>query len=518
MAITQLGAINTAALVVPDLYVIITPPLNVVANGVPTGRLGIVGTASWGPVNQSVIVGDNAQFYRLFGAYVARKFDAGTALNAAAQQGAADFRVVRVTDGTDLAAASTLLTAVTLTARYTGVRGNLIQAILGAGSRANTWRLVLAIPGQLAEVYDNIVAGGSSTATWTNIAAAVNTGAGALRGPSQIAIATLAAGVATTVVAATVTFAGGTDGATGVTAAMMVGTDAPTRTGMYALRSQGCGLGVIADLDDSSQWSVVASLGYSEGMYFIVSGPVGETIASAIAAKQAAGIDDYPLKIMLGDFCYWNDPINQSVRLISPTGFVAGRLANLSPEQSSLNKPLYGIVSTQRLGLPGQSGSQVYSTAELTALGQGGVDLITNPAPVGPIYAVRFGHNSSTDATRNGDNYTRLTDFIALTLQSFMGQFIGRTLTVDVFRQVRSAGLQFLGDLLGQGILGSLDGNLPYSVVCDLSNNPPSRTGLGYLQADIQVRYLAIVEKFVVNIEGGTTVVVTRQTLPNGQR
>jgi hypothetical protein len=49
-------------------------------------------------------------------------------------------------------------------------------------------------------------------------------------------------------------------------------------------------------------------------------------------------------------------------------------------------------------------------------------------------------------------------------------------------------------------------------VVCDISNNPLSRTGLGYVQSDVQVRYLAINEKFIVNVEGGQTVTVTRQT------
>lgn len=52
MPIVQQGSINTTALVVPDLYVQIVPPQNLVLNGVPTNILGVVGTASWGPVNQ----------------------------------------------------------------------------------------------------------------------------------------------------------------------------------------------------------------------------------------------------------------------------------------------------------------------------------------------------------------------------------------------------------------------------------------------------------------------------------
>ena len=50
MPIVQQGSINTTALVVPDLYVQIVPPQNLVLNGVPTNVVGVVGTASWGPV------------------------------------------------------------------------------------------------------------------------------------------------------------------------------------------------------------------------------------------------------------------------------------------------------------------------------------------------------------------------------------------------------------------------------------------------------------------------------------
>jgi uncharacterized protein len=54
-------------------------------------------------------------------------------------------------------------------------------------------------------------------------------------------------------------------------------------------------------------------------------------------------------------------------------------------------------------------------------------------------------------------------------------------------------------------------------VICDASNNPTSRTDLGYVQSDAQVEYQAINEKFIINLEGGQTVQVSRQTLPSGQ-
>jgi hypothetical protein len=84
----------------------------------------------------------------------------------------------------------------------------------------------------------------------------------------------------------------------------------------------------------------------------------------------------------------------------------------------------------------------------------------------------------------------------------------------SLFRRIRATQLSFLQAMLSQGLLGSADGSLPFSVMCDISNNPTGRTGLGYVQSDAQVKYQAINEKFIVNIEGGQTVQVQRQTLP----
>lgn len=130
---------------------------------------------------------------------------------------------------------------------------------------------------------------------------------------------------------------------------------------------------------------------------------------------------------------------------------------------------------------------------------------------------MRAGHNSSSNLATNGDNYTRLTNYIAETLSAGMGQFVGQLISAALFQQIRATQLSFLQNMFNQGILGSADGSLPFSVICDTSNNPASRTGLGYVQSDAQVQYQSINEKFIVNIEGGQTVVVSVQTLPSGQ-
>ena len=417
MAVFQEGSINVTALSVPDLYVQIVPPQVTLLNGVPTNIVGLVGSASWGPVNSPVTVGDASDYFRNFGPVMPRKFDIGTALSAAVQQGANNFRCVRVTDGTDAlamtsfsCASSGMATAIAnainygisgkrgpsalvvatitgatlyLTAKYTGSRGNQLSATIGAGSAADTTKMSIGFPNGIPEVFDNIAGGSEADAT-----------------PS---------------------FSGGSDGVSGVDATHLVGTDVTPRKGMYALRGTGASISVLVDVDEATYYTPQIAFGLSEGIYMIATGPISQTIADAITAKNTAGADSYTLKVLLGDWCYWNDTANNQIRLISPQGFVAGRLANLSPEQSSLNKPIYGIVATEST-----AASKIYSAAELGQVVAAGIDLITNPVPGGNYFGCRIGHNSSSSPEINGDNYTRMTNYVVYTLNSGMGRFIGR--------------------------------------------------------------------------------------------
>ena len=524
MPIVQQGSINTTALVVPDLYVQIVPPQNLVLNGVPTDVVGVVGSAPWGPVSQPVIAGSMAEYAQNFGPIVPRKYDMGTQVATAIQQGAQNFLCVRVSDGSDTAAQLGLFYnnsangPLVLTALYTGSYGNQISGAFLPGSQANTWRLSITLPGSTPEVFDNI--GGTGQTFWQNVLNAINNGQNIQRGPSRIVVASLGNSFTVMPTAGTFSFqfgAPGTDGATFLNGAVLVGSDTLPRSGMYALRGQGCSIGVLADADDGTQWTTQAQFGLSEGVYMICTGPAGDTISNAVNTKQTAGLDSYAVKLMFGDWVWWSDQVNSTVRLVSPQGFVAGRLANLSPEQSTLNKQLYSVIGTQQSGNPGTGQNNVYTDADLQTLFSAGIDVIANPQPGGSYWGVRGGFNSSSNPAVNGDNYTRLTNYIAATLAAGMGQYVGQVINLSLFQRIRATLLSFFQNLLGQGLLGNTDGSLPFSVICDVSNNPLSRTSLGYVQADCQVQYQAINEKFIVNVEGGQTVQVQRQTLPTGQ-
>ena len=521
MTIYQQGSLNTAALIVPDLYVQIVPPQNLVLNGVPTNLVGVVGTASWGPVNQPVVIGSMADYATAYGPVIARKYDMGTNVATAVQQGASAFRCVRVTDGTDAAATYAFDFAngtypLLLTARYTGSLGNTVSVTLTPGSTAGSWKLILAKPATLAEVFDNIPYT-TPAAFWQALGSAVNNGTGPLRGNSQLCVASLGSATTSTPAAATAQpLLGGTDGVVSITAATLVGQDSMPRRGMYSLRSQGCSIALLADTDDPSEWLAQAAFGASEGVYMILTGPAGDTITNAVTVIQQSGLNSSSAKLMFGDWVYWQDQTNGITRIVSPQGFVAGRLGNLSPEQSSLNKPLYNVIGTQQSGLPGSGQVHTYSEAELQTLFQAGIDVIANPQPGGAYWGVRCGHNTSSNPAIYGDNYSRMTNFIAATLAAGMGPFVGKVINTQLFQQIRATQLSFLQTLLSQGILGlNGAGQLPFSVICDGTNNPISQTSLGYVQSDAQVQYQGINEKFIVNVEGGQTVVVQQQILPS---
>lgn len=392
MPIAQQGSVNTTSLIVPDLYVQIVPPQNLVLNGVPTNIVGVVGTASWGPVDQPTIIGTMADYAQQFGSIIQRRYDMGTQVATAVQQGAQTFRCVRVTDGTDAAASAVVPGSnASFTAMYTGSLGNDITLTLGAGSRPNTWALAVLLPGFEPEVYDGLV--GNGAAFWTGLAAAVNAGLGPQRGPSLLIIASAGGTTASPAPFSLVlgSSSAGSDGATQVGSGQLVGTDTPARTGMYALRGQGCGLALLADCSDSTTWTSQAGFGLQEGIYMILTTPPGDTISNAVTTKGSAGLDSYAAKLMFGDWLWWSDQSNNTIRLVSPQGFAAGRLANLSPEQSSLNKQIYGVIGSQRTGTPGSGQNTAYSSADLSALLAAGIDVICNPQPGGTFWGVRGG-------------------------------------------------------------------------------------------------------------------------------
>ncbi len=511
MSVTPLGALNTNALLVPGLYVQVVPPQTII-NGIPTDITGVVGTAAFGPANTPVVVGSYGEFKQHFGDLVARSGDMGTQLAKMAQQGAQNFRCVRVTDGTDTAATYTVSllaggNVITLSAKYTGSWFSAnVNVVWSPGTRAGSLKISVIVNGfGTVEVFDNI-----PVLLMSSIQNAINNGIG-LQGPSQWLVASNAAGMYAgqnfpSIGPGTATpWTAGTDGAANITSATMIGVDSAPRTGIYALRGQGASLMVLADMTDASKWSTVGGFADAEGIYAILETAAGDTPANAASEIAGAGLDDYGVKICFGDWLEWFDAVNQTTRLTGPAAFLAGKLATLSPEQSSLNKKLVGIVGSQKSGMLGSAINGQWSGADKAAIFGARLDLVANPSPGGGYWAAGLGHNASSNPGTSGDNYTRMTNFLAFTFNAAMGVYVGQVITPDLFNQVHATFAEFLGNLRDASMIQA------FSVVVDPTNNPPARTALGYLQADVLVQYLGINEKFIVNLQGGTTVQIASQ-------
>ena len=515
---------NPAALRASGVYTRIVPPPGYI-QGLQTNVAAIIGTASWGPKNTPVSVGSPSDLGYYFGGITSDSktdvadlcTDAMIAFQQAAE-GAIHLLLVRISDGTDVAAsyavkdttAVTPLTGLTVTAKYTGTLGNSIKIKISAGSVTGKYNVaILPFGSTSGELFVN-VAGGGAGVFWTNLAAAINGGQNNVRGPSAYltAGAPNASGIAPAL--GTFSLISGTDGRASVVTANYEGSDtARPKTGMYSLRNAVVSPSVfwLAGMVDEAAFPNMQALANQEGMVAILPiGDAGQTTAQAITAKQSLGIADYNV-VYVKDWVYWEDPVNGGQRLLPPTPFIGGRIAALSPEQSPENKPVYGVVGTDRNSL--QQGNFPYSLDEIGDLQSNGIMFITNPINAGPQWGMWHGKNSSADPVTAPVEYARMTNFLAKSITKALGKFIGELQTTNADDSLRAAIKLELDEFLQ-----TLKDNkqiTSYQTVCDRSNNSRSDIAKHYLKVDVFVEYMSSVDFLIVSLQGGTNV-VTIQT------
>lgn len=740
--VVQAGQINTNAVQAPNAIINILPPSQSAVNGVPTDIVGIIGTASWGPVNSPAIVGSMNEYLQQFGSVINRQYDMGTHVYTGTLNFANNFRCVRVTDGSDTIASVAILDTATspalvgmfINAKYSGSLGNRLQVTVSKGSQTGTYKFILALPNQAPEIFDNI--GGSGAQFWTNAINAINLGTSG-QGPSTIAVAvandgingvdvttagsyttvpgylllgpgsgadlqvvmkavslavvtaqsgagsyapldlinlsggsstqslilkvtntkvvavslvnagtggtdgaqtitgttgtgtlfqadvtvtggviasidsiavdgdytvnptslsnevvtctggltgavvslkmgvldadieqaglytalpanpvtqlttggagtgatfninwgvdsvnvlaggsgytgassiTFTSGTAAATLSVTQTInppaqsiyllSGGSDGADNISLVDMIGVDVSPRTGMYALRSTQASIAFLADVTDSASYSDQVSFGESEGVYMMLVGPSGQTPQQAAALIEATGVDNYDAKYLIGDWCYLVDPFNNVTRLVSPQGYVAGRLANLAPMNSSLNQQILGLVGTET-----SYAKRIYTSADIAFMAENGLDVIANPSPGGAYFATQTGQNTSSNPLSNDDGYTRLTNYLAYSLSAALGQYIGQLQTPSVRLSAKNTIQSFLQNLVQQQFIGDVNGGPAYQVILDASNNPSARVAQGYMQADVKVVDFRTIRVFLVNLQNGD--VTLQNSSPN---
>jgi hypothetical protein len=523
------GNLNVAALQAPGSYIKIIPPPSYV-RGAPTDVFAILGTASWGPVGKPVLAGGIPDSQLSFGgvnsASPADPHDLCRAATIAFQQNISQSSnegyLVRITHGDDTPATFTLqdgqmtpASGVILTAIFSGIFGNQISVNIQSGSVPNAFNVtIVPFKGARPEYYTNIlgVAGSAASPFWVNLLNAINAGQNNVRGKSQLLIASTASSTAENPVVGTYTLSGGTDGRD-VVSADFIGADGITGagTGIYSLRGlpQPPGIIWLAGFTDHTQFAAIQAFVDSEAMLGLFSFPTGTTSPTAVSAKQGYGIDD-PNCLFCKDWVYWQDTTNGVLSLVDPASFIGGMIACLSPEQSPGNKPVYGVVGTERFSP--FSGNQPYSLSETGLLASNGVLFIANPIPRGNIWGLPHGKNSSSNPVTAPIEYSRLINYLARSLAGAMGLYVDELQTQQSTDPLRAAVKLELDTFLGNlKTLGQID---DFYTVCDLSNNSPSTIQQHYLFADVYVRFLASADFIVINLEGGTTVVTVNVTLP----
>lgn len=469
--------------------------------------LGIIeGTASWGPKNQIVYFSDPPSLMAAFGKQTSALHDlVAEGLQACSQS--KNLAGIRIASG-DVAASvvlkdSTAVNGGTATAYYTGAEGDNISITLATGynstSSAPTVTATVQRAGYASEVFPNI-ASSAAGSFWANFAAAVNNGIAGVRGPSQLITFAAAASVDPPALG-TFALTGGSNGDT-VTAANLLGSDGTSgRVGAYVIRGSGAtAFGIAGTIGDSTQWSTLATLCVSEGILGVDAVPNGTAIATAITDKQASNLNSDYFKVLDGDsWLTVNDPTLGQMA-VSPVGLQVGLRCLLRPADSTLNKPATGFGNAPFLQTSGYG--QTLSQGQVAQLQNNGFDTIST-------YLQGY-YTNTTGVVSSGkqDNYPVMTSYIARNLGAIAQKFIGFTQGSAKGDKTRAKARAAINHFFAT-IQDQLDGTP--QVVLDSSNNTPTTVGEGFLIGSVTVRYLGIVQQFLINFVGGSTVQIVPQ-------
>jgi hypothetical protein len=310
----------------------------------------------------------------------------------------------------------------------------------------------------------------------------------------------------TTVVKSGAFLTGGVDAIPNV----LIGQDgnAGDRTGMYTLRGlPGLDVVWLCGFHDSENWATIGEFAQSEQATGFASFAPNQTVAQVVSAKLEAELDS-PYLVMLKDWVTYADSFLNLNVSVPPACVAAGISASLSPEQSPGNKAVNGIIGTDAtLG----ANPQPYSNSDLATLQANGINLICNPIPLGQVFGLRHGLNTSSNSGTNEISYSRKTNSIIRDLSTLLGQFVDMVQGTSPQDPVRLAVNSTLtGYFQPQVKAFEIDA---YTVKCDLTNNSVANIKRGLLVADIAVAYMNVISKFIVNLTAGQTVTISTSSV-----
>jgi hypothetical protein len=504
------GSTNPSAFNAPGVYIAEQLPTQPI-EGVASDVILVVGTAIGGPVNKAVSVFGLNEAIATFGTPQNAPYDLVTQIMGASSAGAGSFIAIRVTDDTDVKADVDILdvtspsavNGMTITAKNSGTLANGMKVYIAPGTNSTnttpTFKVTIVYPinnnnSPVPEVFDNI--GGSGATLWQNMVNAINAGQGQLVPASKLVTAAIGTATASPAIAS-YTLSGGTTGNSGVTQSDLVGSNTAPLTGMYAASGSKFSYMILANVSDDTTYAAQQLFAYANGAYAMLTRPYNESYTDAIAAKKTVALDSTAAKLLVGDWCYIQDPYNNVQRYISTQSFAASVFAQINPEQSGLNKQ---ITSPILLGTYSTINNITYSNGDIGAIRLNGLDVIYKPSPGGNYFALQTGKNTSSNVLANTDSYTKNTNFIALSIAAAVGPYIGQLQSPSEIQSITTAVKSFLRGLWVEQKIGYTgDPNrVPYVVTVNTSQ---ATNGVQILQ--VQVAFLAVVEILLINLQTG---------------
>lgn len=489
---------------------------------ITTSTVVLYGPATWGKANVPIVSGtdDGSLWDAIGGSYpLVNGQPYGSPLleqaMCAADPGFALSSIVLVPqrDGTETAAQMPMVdTTGAQLGFYIGIsegtRGNSGQNVsvpsLLSTTTSPLYDVTLTIANGSVERFASIIAyatvgGGYNKAAFlANLSAAVNSGVGGSRGPSRYWVWLASGAGAGAPAAAPQTASGGTDGASGLTTAIQLGSSSQGATSGLAAAQQyitGATFGVCGLTDPASfpSQEAFAKANLAMGIYAF---PAFTTTTNLIATKTANAMLQSDM-ITVKKFVNIFDRIMGQVRLVSSMGFSCAMQASRAPEESFANK----VAATLILSVEDGTSPNVSEASQLSLSGT------TYWKQVSGQFVMANGNNASgaQDATGQA-NFVRMSNFIMLlgfaVLQPYLEALQGDDAdedTIGTRAQAKKALETAYGNLKRARRISG------YKVTLDASNNQPATTDVGEMFATSQLAFLKTIRRIVNSVDASGT-------------
>ncbi len=498
--------------------------------GPPTNFAAISGGGSWG-ITGRVLLANSQNLASVIGRSTAVKTSALREALTAVLGRCNNFKFVRNTDGTDLPAKINLLDTATPTpanvligtAVCSGTDGNYgssrIDLVSGTATAAPVYKVTVNDPFGGTRVYSNII--GYSAANGPYVAATFQANALAvLNGTAPNAIANpyfvFTAGTSTiapvTGNGSLAQASGGTNGDTGLTDTINLGTDLQAAsTGAYVFRGAlAGGQLILADFSTATAFGAVASLAQQEGAIGWETFAAGTPTTTAVQTKSSNNMTSDYMGVV-EDWLEVYDAYQGQQLLVSPIGLAAGVVASLPAYQYPGNHPengVAGVITTERLMI----GS---ITNEEAGLRESNGILWVGPTPNG-VLGLPHGLTSSGRQI----NEVRMLQYLGYSVGAIMARFVGKMLQTtlpiaqadgnDPRNQCGTALRTFFNGMLQPGNMQLSEAN----VVLNDTNNTTASMQQARLLATCYATTLTGVQYAVAALAVGNAVQIT--TTPVG--